>query len=272
MKGIAKRIGVATSVLLGIGTFAASSAMAQTTADEITFGDTNFRTYSDTITDGDASKAVEALSDSSTYTNVELGIAEGTTSTFTAKFGSDEVVVSGVTEADWLSGSLGTQWVADFEKAYPTLAGMGNTFASLFMTRSGDPNVSSLTQASDGTFNLTTVGHYNLLNAPWIATNPNLAGAAALAVNLLGPSNPLQVSEITKVVLNGETSFLYSFSAEATGVLAADASNGDLSSHSGLYRSSFGDPKETEDVPEPSILLGLVAAGGVLTASKRKQG
>ncbi len=272
MKGIVQKVVIGTSVLVGMGALAASSALAQTAADSINFSDSNFRTYNGTtlgdITNGNASEAIDALTDDDLYTNVELGIAEGTTTSFTAIFGSDEVTVSGVTLDDWANG-LAAKWTADFAAAYPALAGMGSQFGSLFVQRAGDPNVSSLTQADDGTFSMTTVGHYNLLNAPWIASNPQLAVMAQMARTLLGP-NPLQVSEITKVVLNGETSYLYSFFAEETGVLAADRSANDFSSHSGLYTSTFGDPKETEDVPEPSILLGLVAAGGLLTASKRK--
>ncbi|MEM0981876.1 MAG: NF038130 family PEP-CTERM protein [Cyanobacteria bacterium P01_H01_bin.58] len=276
MKGIVQKVVLGTSVLVGMSAFMGSSALADTLSN-ITSSDDNFRTYNGTtlgdISDGDLAEAISALTDDDLYTNVELGIDEGTTTSFFGEIGGTSVELSGVTMADWVGG-LADQWIADFEAAYPTLAGLGSQFTqtlgATFVQRAGDPNVSSFTQEDNGQFTLTSVGHFNLLNAPWIASEPMLGAAANLASGLLG-GNPLQVSEITKVILDGEVNYVYSFFATETGVVAADAGANDNSSHSGLFSSTFGEADGgSASVPEPTMILGLVAVGGLITASKRK--
>jgi hypothetical protein len=273
MKGTISKLVLGTTAAIGMSALTMSSALAAGLTN-VQFSDNNFRTYNGTavgdISDGVTSEAIDALTDDDLYTNVELGIAEGTTTSFSANLGSHNVIVEGVTANDWINGGLADLWVADFNAAYPALAGMGDAFGAKLVERAGDPNVSSFTK-DDGTgdLTLTTVGHYNLLNAPWIATDPSLAAAAAGANFLLGDA-PLQVSEITKVTVDGEVNYIYSFLAEETGVLAADAGVGDTSSHSGLFAKTFSVSEETADVPEPSLILGLMTVGGLFSASKRK--
>lgn len=272
MKGIIQKVVLGTSVLVGMSAFVSASALAQDTLSNITSSDGNYKTYNGTtlgdISAGDLAEAISALTDDDLYTNVELGIQEGTTTSFFGTIDGKSVEISGVTLDDWMNGGLATQWITDFEAAYPALAGLGNPFGAQLITRIGDPNVSSFTQGADGKFTLTTIGHYNLLNAPWIASNMQLAAAASLAGSLMG-GNPLQVSEITKVILDGEVNYIYSFFAEDSGVLAADAGPNDISSHTGLFSSTF-EVDDTASVPEPTMVLGLVAVGGLITASKRK--
>lgn len=82
-------------------------------------------------------------------------------------------------------------------------------------------------------------------------------------INTLNGIN-LQISEITKVELNGVSEYVYSFNAEQSGFAAKD----DGKSYTGVYSwSKAGTPVA---VPEPSTILGLMAIGGLFGAAKRK--
>ena len=74
------------------------------------------------------------------------------------------------------------------------------------------------------------------------------------------------VSEIAKVVTGGTTSYAYSFKSTASGITASD----DGVSYSAYY--TWNTPEYTaplKQVPEPSIILGLLGVAGVF-ATQRK--
>jgi hypothetical protein len=179
--------------------------------------------------------------------------------------GGKEVKVETVTAADW--AIFGDQWLTDFTAAYSELGGLattiGNGIMSMGATRFGDPNVGGFTfDESTGEYQLDLIGHYNVLNAPYLQV-PEYASMVSM-LNLMLGGNPLQVSEIAKVTIDGVENYAYSFSATDTGFVAPDGS-----SHSGLYSWTFqGEP--VQSVPEPSTMLGLMAVGGLATLSRRK--
>ena len=140
------------------------------------------------------------------------------------------------------------------------------------LTRSGDPNIGSFVQDdATGEYQLGLIGHFDLLqsNSLTQALN-NLTGSSVLTGMVMNElsgamgGNPLQVSEVAKVTIDGVVNYAYSFSATDTGYVDSDGS-----SHSGLYSWTLaGEP--IQSVPEPSTMLGLMAVGGLVTLSKRK--
>jgi hypothetical protein len=86
----------------------------------------------------------------------------------------------------------------------------------------------------------------------------------------------VQASELVKVAINGEPAseaigaddgVMYSFAATDSDVVSAD---GDTSFSAGYDPGTITVPGDSEDVPEPASVLGLVALGGLAVASKRK--
>ncbi len=271
---------ISTSLLAVAPAFAASLTNIQ-------FNTNDFRTYfTDSWSDGNGTDAVSALTDGSAITNVELGFStenQVANVGFTATLGVHSVAVETVTAADWQNG-LATQWIADFQAAYPALfaatlpgvGSLGQAIAAEVMagpSRAGDPNIGSFNQNDEtGLITLQMIGHYDVLNAPWLQTGPYATMVPMIRNLLLG--EPLQISEVAKVTIDGQVHYAYSFQAAQTGWLAPDAAANDTSSGTGIYswyiQGSLEPTPKTESVPEPSLMLGLVAVGGLVAATRRK--
>lgn len=268
-----KTLLVGASVLAGLSAFAGAPALAANLTGVTFDSDTpDIRTYrsdadadTESFTDGNVADAIDALQDTDVLTHVELATSDETGTTkvgFSGELGGYDVRVESVTSDEWVN-EVRDQWIADFEAAYPTLAGFAGLVADQSFARGGDANIGAFTQDdTTGEFQLDLIGHYNVLNAPWVGTSPLAGLAGAVSAALSGA--PLQISEIAKVIIDGEVHYAYSFSATDTGYADPDGS-----SHSGLYSWKLdGEPKAA--VPEPATLLGLMAVGGVFAASKRK--
>ncbi|MGK7929222.1 MAG: NF038130 family PEP-CTERM protein [Spirulina sp.] len=280
MKGIAQKLLVGTSVL--VGAIATSTpALASTLSNVNMFGNLEGTlVYSDNgsgvgvpgvidpvtaLTDGDRYSHVELNSNNELLTDNDTG--------FTGNLGLDAITVEGITQADW-DGGLGTQWMADFALEYPTVAAALDTANTMFgvdlyseiTPRSGDPNVAYMAKNdANGDITIDLIGHYNVWEADWMAPYLSVIDTAFPGLT----NEALQISEIAKVTINGQEQYVYGFSAEQTGVVAGD----DGKSHSGRYTVTLlgaGTPETPEGVPEPSIVLGLMTVGGLLAASKRK--
>lgn len=296
MAGLAKKVLIGASLAAGLS--AVAGAPAQALSIEFNNG-TNYKTYThqdgNLWVDGEAA-AVSALTDGDLTTNVELWFqGEDVLDNvgFTATEGAHTVTVESVTAADW--ADYGEQWLGDLFANYAPLDAVWQQLDSslqeiaigAFTTMgSGDPNIAE--------FNLDETGAVDIKMAGWYDLNtkldPVIAGAKAEAESLLAllpaflaapaqaiidnidllettldSMGPLQMSEITKVTINGETHYAYSFDAEQSGFVAKD----DGMSYSGIYSwSQAGTP--VASVPEPSTMLGLMAVGGLVAASKRK--
>ncbi|GGA03609.1 NF038130 family PEP-CTERM protein [Okeania sp. KiyG1] len=151
-----------------------------------------------------------------------------------------------MTEA-WNDTSTGVQnfftseGAADVNAALFGIAAEGHSF----FRRISDPNIAYVNN-DGGIFNLGLAGHYD-------------------------HESGFKFSEVVKVTdSDGITQFLYGFGqADASGVYE----EGDGVSHSGLYNLSIvegGGILSEEEVPEPSTVLGLMAIGGLVAATKRK--
>ncbi len=271
MTGLVKKFLIGASVVVGASTMGAVPTYAASLTN-IQFNTSDFRTYNyDTITNGDEKTAIDALTDGDSNTNVELSVStEDPTANigFSGMLGGKEVKVETVTADDW--NIFGDQWLADFITEYSELgflAGViGNGIKEMGATRFGDPNVGGFTfDEATEEYQLDLIGHHNVLDAHYLQGNIY----AGMVRNFLG-DRPLQVSEIAKVTIDGVVNYAYSFSATETGFLAADASENDTSSHTGLYSWTFQGTSTVQSVPEPSTMLGLMAVGGLATLSQRK--
>ncbi|MDY7013773.1 MAG: NF038130 family PEP-CTERM protein [Cyanobacteriota bacterium] len=206
-----------------------------------------------------------------------------------------QVVVSSLTAKDWFGTNLDTSYLADtfatrWFNAFYQESGL-ETNESLIKTvlaaQNGD--LSWLNASSDrvraavyGTFLSDTVKGFQRTSDPnvsYIATKGSdlLIGLAghddlkAYYASQLGPLAALikdgfQASEVVKVEYDGVTELLYSFNATESGLVEVS----DNSSHDGNYEVKMSGVVSTQSVPEPSIMLGLVAVGGAIAASKRK--
>jgi len=193
--------------------------------------------------------------------------------------GSQPITLSSLTIGDWQtvlpSGkTLQQQWFADLMTKYPVLnASQQTTAYSAFMNpnfkllqRLSDPNISYVNSAADGSVKIGLAG---FLNAnPLLGATAPVGTPIALASILNALSNtPMQASEVVKVTYAGKTSYLYGFTATASGLVAAD----DGRSHTGNYEFYLSAPP-SRSVPVPAAFLGVAAAGAVggLMMKRRK--
>ncbi|MEC4893692.1 MAG: NF038130 family PEP-CTERM protein [Oscillatoria sp. PMC 1051.18] len=284
MKNPIKKILLGASVVVSVSAIATNSAWAGTLkATNIEFNTDNFQTYNgpdnSDISQRDEAQAIQALTDDSLYTNVELwAFGEDVLENvgFSANLGSHQVTVETVTGADW--AIFGQQWLDDFLGAYNlTNVVTANQYqqaltslTTLGRPRSGDPNISNLTLNEEtGEIEIGLIGHYDLterLTKPehfhtW-QSDPIMYSVKAFLDGGFIPG-PIQISEIAKVTVDGEVNWVYSFNAVETNTIAADAK--DKTSHTGYYSKTIkvASNEPGEKVPEPSALLGLVVVGGV---------
>jgi hypothetical protein len=255
--------------------------------------------YSNT---GNINKAIAALTDNNSATNVELFTSSETITNhvgFTANLGNKTIKIESVTKADWADGTLATGWLTGFRNAYSGLLSsstfLGSNLLTLFngnftslvgylstngFNSAGDPNIGDVTyNQQTGDLKIDLVGHLNLsrqyLNPA--TSSRNSTGNAVLDMMLakisqtaLLQNKPLQISEIAKVTFNNEIDYAFSFAAIDSGAIAGDRSRTtDNTSHTGIY--SWNKSYTTASVPEPSALIGLMAVGGLVILRRKVQ-
>ncbi|MDA0672716.1 MAG: NF038130 family PEP-CTERM protein [Cyanobacteria bacterium] len=185
----------------------------------------------------------------------------------------------GITESAISEGLGNLAYVGTLAKTgNPTLAGMAKTsaiasapkFSDLFdrfygeggFERFSDPNIDTVTGDGNGTLTIELAGHYDGRNEFFFYLN----NMEKQAFGALFGDKSLQISEVVKVAYgDGPAEYLYSFSATDSGVKSDD----DTNSHTGTYTVTY-EYEESQDVPEPASVLGLVALGGLAVAAKRK--
>lgn len=295
MSGLLNKFIVGASVVVGM-----SAVVAPAQAGVLGMNGSDYKTYTHQTgnlwVDGEAA-AINALTDGDLTTNVELnytGENDDKNIGFTAVAGDYTVNVSSVTDAEFLT--FQDQWVADLLDAYAPLKTVWGGLSSNVQTvaknmftgavGSGDVNVAEFSLDKTGAISMQTMGFFDLkprvnmmINQYTTKTINELKGlgvpdlVAKSLVNsqvnpFLGALNEidaLQISEMAKVTINGQSEYVYSFNATNSGFVALDDVAG--KSYSGIY--AWNKAGETAAVPEPSTMLGLMAVGGLFAAAKR---
>lgn len=217
---------------------------------------------------------IELFASSETKTLPQF-LASNARTSITGTYAGKNLTISSLTAQDWFGPSLNTAygqnnfantWFNAFYDAAGLATSFGNTVATRAMAynaflganlfqASSDPNISYIT-SNDSDLLIGLAGHYDV---------------KAFYATKLGPlanfiKNGFQASEVVKVQYGDVTDLLYSFSATQSGLIEMDGS-----SHNGNYEVSLkGVVPPSQSVPEPSLMLGLAAVGGMVAASKRK--
>ena len=154
--------------------------------DNTGIGGVNRRVLNDYSNYGNTSKAIAALTDNDSATNVELFTNGETVKDhvgFSANLGKNTIKVESVTKADWADGTLATAWLKGFGNAYsgllssiPTIAGsnllkdFNNNFGSLVtvlktngLGSAGDANIGDIAyNEKTGNLKVDLVGHLDI--------------------------------------------------------------------------------------------------------------
>ncbi|MBD1893342.1 NF038130 family PEP-CTERM protein [Coleofasciculus sp. FACHB-129] len=290
MTGTIKKILLSASVLA-----ASFSAIATAPASAFSISGSDYLLYDvqgsstyinpnanlDSILGGNSSAPggnIELFASSETKTNAQFMASNAVTSVKGTVAGKN-LTLSSLTATDWFGAGLNTTYGQNnlantWFNAFLTNAGkanyVGNVFGSIaFNTfyniggfqRSSDPNVSYVT-ASGTDINIGLAGHYDL--KAYYKSNPQFSAFASLL------PNGFQASEVVKATIDGQSQYLYSFLATKSGLTNSAGKGADGSSHSGNYEVSLKGVIPPASVPEPSTMLGLMAVGGMVAASKRK--
>lgn len=280
MAGLINKLSIAASVAVGIGAIGTAPALA----GSFTISGSDYYLYCsngtntslcpggdlDTILQGNASSPggnIELFASSETGAG-QLNFFNNTgVTSISGEVGGKTLTLSSLTAVDWFttsSGGYSMTYGADnlatryfdslWSKAVSLDSSLGlmdnNLVYSLFaanqgFARSSDANISYI-NSNSGQINIGLAGHYDISDV----------------YNFL-PSG-LQGSEVVKYTYNGVTDYLYSFSATQSGQV--DTADG--KSHSGNYEVTVA---SVASVPEPSTMLGLMAVGGLLAASKKRK-
>jgi hypothetical protein len=173
--------------------------------------------------------------------------------------GGQAIVLSSLTESDWINADFGKTWFNAALSAYG-LGGLNSTVKGIFYNafvnsggrqRFSDPNISYVNQDSSGKISIGLAGHYNALDLVFNAVPAPYQSIVSAA--LVG--KVVQASEIVKYTYEGKMGYLFSFNATSSGLSAQD----DGISHTGNYEVYlYGQPRP---VPVPAAFVGVVVAG-----------
>lgn len=293
MKKTFERLAIGASMAIGLGAIATTPANAASITD-VKIGGTapsdywvydanNVNTFLIPSTPANAQKVLDGDATKPTG-NVELAANSETPqfnfnkyTTLEGKIGGKDITLSSLTASDWFNtgsglnynygaNNLATKWFKDFlakaGQAGSPLSGLA--YSSFFnlkgFQRTSDPNISYVNQDDiTGLIKIGLAGHLDLKT--YYANDPQLGQFAKLL------PDKFQASEAVKYTYNGETGFLYSFSATPTGLTVTGGL--DTLSHNGNYEVTIqGVPPK--DVPEPMTIVGTLVAAGFGVAMKKR--
>ncbi|TAF03992.1 MAG: PEP-CTERM sorting domain-containing protein [Nostocales cyanobacterium] len=304
MKNTFGKIVIGASMAIGLGTVAANPAQAGTLTGA-TIGGTAANDYLvydvsgnktvlvpnspanvQKVLDGNAASPtgnveLRASSELSGFNATEFGKA----TTLSGQIGGQDITLSSLTLSDWTSTykdtgkTFGQFWFDQFytaaglsgkESQIKTALGLPNFLPSnvirngVFTTfqtvgglqRSSDPNIAYVNQDDNtGLIKIGLTGHADLKSyyAPVFGPLTNLI------------NDNFQASEVVKYTYNGVTDYLYSFTATNSG-LTSLAGNGD---HSGNYEVTINGVPPKREVPEPSLVLGILGVAGIVAGQRK---
>lgn len=266
MTGTIQKYILGASIVAGMGAIAATPASAGSlgnvtvSGQHLTYGADSDSTF---LVDNNQSNWESALSSKG---NIELGgqgnspnVADfNNPTTLTGDIGGQGITFSSLTASDW--DAIGLQWMSDVLSANSLGDLDSNVAYQNFVNNDGrerfsDPNIASVTQSDNGYINVDLAGH-----------------APDVAADMVGLSGEVYVSEIVKYSYGGETGYLYGTGQDSyqdSGVINDE----DNRSHQAFYSAGFQGTvvdDSSEQVPEPSAILGLAALSGLVAFTKRK--
>lgn len=299
MTGFINKLALATSVAVGMTAIGSAPAFAGTLTNP-QFGGTAASDYLSYCSNGsstfqgptctDSLSTILSGNSSAPGGNIELaksseqaGFDFSKNTTLTGTIGGKDIVISSLTQADWMTDmgngkTLLSQWLDDAFLANNVPSFVKPAVQAAFINNKGmqrfsDPNISYVNQDNaTGEISIGLAGHLNASNMLKEAI-----GNATIQVPVLG-TIPLaslvpatvQASELVKVIYdNGPAKFLYSFNATASGQANNLGLGADGVSHNGNYEVKLAGVPVTS-VPEPSTMLALMAVGGLVASKKRK--
>ena len=148
-------------------------------SDKTGIGGVNRQVLNDYSNYGNTNKAIAALTDNDSATNVELFTTGETVKDhvgFTANLGKNTIKVESVTKDDWADGTLATAWLTGFGNAYGGLMSsdmlqlFNNNFGSIVSTlkttgfnSAGDANIGDIAyNQKTGNLKVDLVGHLDI--------------------------------------------------------------------------------------------------------------
>ena len=209
--------------------------------------------------------------------------------TLNGTIGGRAISISSLTASDWSSSYRGTTFGQYWFDSALTSNGLRNmvgtsastTLFNVFKNNGGfqrfsDPNISYVSQDANNVINIGLAGHYNASSLftksidQYVATtrlsNSQRRMMAGLKSEL--SSKVIQASEVVKTTYEGKTDYGFSFVATKSGLVEKS----DNLSHTGNYViSRQGIEPVNKKVPEPSIVLGLIALGGLAKRKLRRR-
>lgn len=276
------------SLSVGLSAIVSASAQAATlTMDpgSIQFDTLNYQTYTGgsngSFTPNNLNAARTALTDNDATSNVELWYTSEKPSAnvgFAGTIGGHQVSVSSVTKSDW--SVFGNTWFNGLLAANSEInaiwsglnstaqMGLRTALTTNGLPAAGDPNVGALTlDTNTNQLSLSLIGHLDL--KPRILAGQYSFGNTVVDLFLKQAAGKIkggiQASEVAKVVIDGKTHYAYGFSATSTGITTPDGSE----SYTGMFNWSEKLSGGAEAVPEPSTMLGVAVAGGVVALRRR---
>lgn len=279
---------IGAAIVIGVGAIATSPAQAGsltnaiiggTAADDYLIYDANStNTYLVSNNTSNLKKVLDGNAASPTG-NVELRARTETSdldftknTTLSGTIGGQTLTLSSLTLSDWNSAYQGTTFGRYWFNQGLIANGIGvnattaNNLFNSFVANGGfqkfsDPNISYVNQDNtSGLIKIGLAGHFNATNL--------LLPVIPTSLQPLLDNKTIQASEIVKYTYNGQTDYLFSFTATNSGLIELI----DGKSHNGNYEVSFNGlvPTQTsQSVPEPSILLGLLGMASILTTRRK---
>ncbi|MCT7962626.1 NF038130 family PEP-CTERM protein [Laspinema sp. D1] len=289
MTKLFQNLSITTSLAVSIAAIGSAPALAGTLTNPL-FGGTAATEYSrycsngtSTFTGSNCTDSLETiLSGNSTTPGGHIELAKSSeqvgfdftkNTTLTGTIGGQEIVMSSLTESDWLTDmgngkTLLSQWLDDVFLSHNVSMTpfMKSAVENAFIANGGrqrfsDPKISYVNQDdTTGEISIGLAGHFNASETLKAALGDTTIQGFKLADFI--PSQ-VQASELVKVIYNnGPAQYLYSFVATQAGTQD--------SARNGNYQVSLAGNLPVTSVPEPSTMLGLMAISGLVAVQKRK--
>ena len=189
--------------------------------------------------------------------------------TLSGAIGGKSITLSSLTKSDWAvvgktwfsaaltANGYGAALIIDPNAYQKFVDGMGQQ-------RFSDPNISYVNQDdNNGVISIGLAGHYDATDLLFASLSPSDKNLMIESRDLSKVGTPVQASELVKYTYDGQSGYLFSFSATQTGLVALD----DRVSHDGNYEVTL---RGAKPVPVPAAFVGIAIAGAIGAAKLKR--